>query len=397
MYMRDKLLSIVFISFLVLVLIFFPIKHILIVKGVTTLNLTDNWKFFEPQKENNFIDKFQNFFNSKKLSIENRITNYFPFYIELNEFYQDLNFNGNRLLYSESVPIKVNSNNEFIFYNNKEDFYYLENNFTNEDLDKMMQKQIVFFNNLSNLGKDVYIYIPTRYEFTKLKENNLSSYLEKFQNSLNSDINFEILSVNTVDEYKKYFYRTDHHWTIYGALKGYESIMEMFQLPSKETTPYDLKEKRYYGSIARSSMNDISYDYLSDIKETFNYDVTVNRNSAPDIFKPRKMNFKDYKYYDYYVQYFNGQYGEIIYDYHQNDKENLLIFGDSYVWQIDYLIAASFNKTHVINLNYDFYKDNEFSLEEYINENNIKKILFVQESGATLFDQYDYGYSRKVK
>lgn len=394
--MRDKLFSIVFVSFLCIILMFIGIKHVLIVKGIETLNMTDNWKFYEPQVEKNFIDKFENFFNSKKLNIENRITNYFPFYIELNELYQKANFKGNCLFYN-NVPIKTNRNNEFIFYNDKDNFYYLENSFNEKDLNKRFSKQIDFFNKLSLLDVETYIYLPTRYEYTSLKENNLSYYIEEFKNNLNDNIHFELLDIKTVDEYKKYFYKTDHHWTIYGALQGYNSIMNMFKIKPLEVTPYNLEEKKYYGSIARSSMNDISYDYLSDIKETFNYDVNVNGTNAPDIFKPRKMNFKDYKYYDYYVQYFNGQYGEIIYDYHQNDKENLLIFGDSYVWQIDYLIAASFNKTHVINLNYDFYKDNEFSLEEYINENNIKKILFVQESGATLFDQYDYGYSRKVK
>ena len=394
--MRDKLFSIVFVSFLCIILMFIGIKHVLIVKGIETLNMTDNWKFYEPQVEKNFIDKFENFFNSKKLNIENRITNYFPFYIELNELYQKANFKGNCLFYN-NVPIKTNRNNEFIFYNDKDNFYYLENSFNEKDLNKRFSKQLDFFNKLSLLDVETYIYLPTRYEYTSLKENNLSYYIKEFKNNLNDNIHFELLDIKTVDEYKKYFYKTDHHWTIYGALQGYNSIMNMFKIKPLEVTPYNLEEKKYYGSIARSSMNDISYDYLSDIKETFNYDVTVNGINAPDIFKPRKMNFKDYKYYDYYVQYFNGQYGEIIYDYHQNDKENLLIFGDSYVWQIDYLIAASFNKTHVINLNYDFYKDNEFSLEEYINENNIKKILFVQESGATLFDQYDYGYSRKVK
>lgn len=394
--MRDKLFSIVFVSFLCIILMFIGIKHVLIVKGIETLNMTDNWKFYEPQVEKNFIDKFENFFNSKKLNIENRITNYFPFYIELNELYQKANFKGNCFFYN-NVPIKTNRNNEFIFYNDKDNFYYLENSFNEKDLNKRFSKQINFFNKLSLLDVETYIYLPTRYEYTSLKENNLSYYIEEFKNNLNDNIHFELLDIKTFDEYKKYFYKTDHHWTIYGALQGYNSIMNMFKIKPLEVTPYNLEEKKYYGSIARSSMNDISYDYLSDIKETFNYDVNVNGTNAPDIFKPRKMNFKDYKYYDYYVQYFNGQYGEIIYDYHQNDKENLLIFGDSYVWQIDYLIAASFNKTHVINLNYDFYKDNEFSLEEYINENNIKKILFVQESGATLFDQYDYGYSRKVK
>lgn len=395
--MKDKLFVFSFLGIIFLIFAFFPIKHIFIIKGVDTLNLTDNWKFFTPQIEYNVIDKVENFFNSKKVSIENRVTNYFPFYIELNEFYQKLNFEWNRLLYDDIVPVKTNSNNEFIFYNEKDDFYYLENNYTTKDLDKMLLSQVEFFNNLSDKGMDIYIYLPTRYEFTTLKENNLNHYVEELKNRLNEKIHIEISNIKTIEEYKKYFYKTDHHWTMDGALQGYQSIMNMFELEPLSVTPYFLKNKRYYGSIARSSMNDITYDYLSDIEQTFFYDVTVNGSVAPKDFKPRTMSLRDYQYYDYYVQYFNGQYGEVIYDYHQEDKENLLIFGDSYAWQIDYLLAASFNKTYVINLNYDFYKNHEFSLEEYVKENNIDKIVFIQEGGATMFDQYDYGYVRKVK
>ena len=96
-------------------------------------------------------------------------------------------------------------------------------------------------------------------------------------------------------------------------------------------------------------------------------DVLVNGKQASEVFKPRQIRLdRDYLYYDYYVQYFNGQYGEICYDYHQDKEENLLILSDSYAWQIDYLIAASFNKTYVVNLRYDKWKKEDLNLEEYM-------------------------------
>ena len=106
---------------------------------------------------------------------------------------------------------------------------------------------------------------------------------------------------------------------------------------------------------------------------------------------------RSYKYYDYYVQYFNGQYGNIVYDYHNDEKENLLIMSDSYAWSIDYLIASNFNKTHVINLRYDEYKNNSFDLVKYVKDNNISKVLFLYSAEAILFDNYNYDFVGRVK
>ena len=154
----------------------------------------------------------------------------------------------------------------------------------------------------------------------------------------------------------------------------------------------------YYGSLAKTALNDNINDYISDVDIKLDYDVYVNGKSADSLFKPREIRLdRSYKYYDYYVQYFNGQYGNVVYDYHNNDKENLLIIGDSYSWQIDYLIANSFNKTHVINLRYDEYKNKDFNLSKYVSDNNISKVLFLYEGGSTIFDQYDYDFEGRVK
>ena len=77
-------------------------------------------------------------------------------------------------------------------------------------------------------------------------------------------------------------------------------------------------------------------------------------------------------------------------------KDNLLIMSDSFAWSIDYLIASSFNNTHVINLRYDEFKNNSFNLTKYIKDNHITKVLFLYESGSTMFDQYNYNFTGRV-
>lgn len=393
--MRDRKLIIMFLGLILGIFIAIPCNFVLVRLGVLEIN-RDNFSEYVGVVETNVVDKFNNLVGKVEKKLENTYTNYFPFYNSINGLYQNANFYSNSLIYKD-IPIKVNSDGEYVFYNKKDGFYYLENKYDEKELNKRLDNQVEFFNKLSK-NVDLYIYIPTRYEYTTLKENNLNAYLDKFKEKLNNNIKVRIMNVQNIEEYKTYFYKTDHHWTINGALDAYESIMDMME---KKSIDYGNivkhEEKKYYGSLAKSALIDNVNDYISDIDIMLDYKVLVNGDEADSLFKPRLIRLdRSYKYYDYYVSYFNGQYGNVLYDYN-NDEENLLILGDSYTWQIDYLIAASFDKTHVINLRYDEYKNSEFNLTKYANDNNISKVLILYDGGSTLFDQYNYDFEGRVK
>lgn len=255
------------------------------------------------------------------------------------------------------------------------------------------------FNKLANLDIDMYLYFPTRYELTKLKDNNLNSYVDSFKDKLSSKIKVANMDITSLEQYKNYFYKTDHHWNMNGALAGYYDIMDILgKAPVDNLEVVNKRERKFYGSMAKSVLNNKTYDYILDIDKKLDYDVLVNGKQASEVFKPRQIRLdRDYLYYDYYVQYFNGQYGEICYDYHKDKEENLLILSDSYAWQIDYLIASSFNKTYVVNLRYDKWKKEDLNLEEYMKERNIKKVLFLYEGGSMMFDQYNYNLEGRIK
>lgn len=395
---KEKWFVICFVAILFGVLGCYGVKQVLITLGKSSVVMTDNWQFFEPKEEKNKMDVLENKFNSLKTSLENRTNNYFPFYIQLNELYQGFNYKTNALFY-ENIPIKTNSDGEYLFYNQKDNFYYLETNLTKEELDKRLEKQVSFFNTLAKKDLNIYIYIPTRYELTTLKKNNLNDYISTFEKKLDSSIHVAHMDIKTTEEYKSKFYNTDHHWNIRGALDGYNTILNMLYANKIENFKVkEISEVNYYGSMAKTAMDTSLSDKILDADIELDYDVLINGEKKDNLFKPRVLaTGKSNVYYDYYVQYFNGQYGNIVYDYHQPLQENLLILSDSYAWQIDYLIAASFNKTHVINLRYDEYKNGLLDIEEYVKENNISKVLFLYEGGSTLFDQYDYDFVGKVR
>ncbi len=388
------------ISFLVIIfgcMILIPLNFVLGKVGIVEVN-RDNYTSYVPKEENNIVDKLENRLESLKNTLENHITNNFPLYNVLNSLYQNLNFDFNKIFYN-NVPLKTNSDGEYVFYDKINGLYYLESKYSHSELTDKMNKQINFFNNLAETGLDVYIYIPTRLELTDIKDNNLHNFVSEFTSHLDKRITYRVMNVDNIDTYKKYFYKTDHHWTMYGALNGYESIMEMLdKTPLNNLDIVSKNEKKYYGSLAKTALNTEVYDNILDVDYFPDYQVLVNHQTPDSLFKPRKIRTdRNYTYYDYYVSYFNGQYGNIIYDYQNPSQENLLILSDSYAWQIDYLIAASFNQTHVINLRYDEYKNKDFSLSSYVKENNISKVLFLYEGGSTIFDQYNYNFEGRIK
>lgn len=397
MMQKDKKLVIVFLVILFGICLCIPCKFVLVKIGVMSMNM-DNFLEYKEKDVNNVVDKINNVVGRIENSVENKVTNYFPFYNVINSLYDQVDFTSNKILFKD-VPIKKNSDGEYIFYDKVNEFYYLTNKYTSKELDERLDSQVKFFNELSKKKIDVNIYIPTRYEFTTLKKDNLSNYVGEFVSKLDSNINVRVMDVKSIDEYKEYFYKTDHHWTIKGALDGYKDICDMLNIDAiNNLNIVKHKERMYYGSLAKTALNDNINDYISDVDIKLDYDVYVNGKSADSLFKPREIRLdRSYKYYDYYVQYFNGQYGNVVYDYHNSDKENLLIIGDSYSWQIDYLIASSFNKTHVINLRYDEYKNKKFNLSKYVSDNNISKVLFLYEGGSSMFDQYDYDFEGRVK
>lgn len=395
---KDRVFNAVFCGIIGGVCLYIPVHFMLVHIGVVTKTSNDNQVVFEPISEKNIGDKLSNKVNAIKTRLENEITNSFPFYNSLNGLYQNFNYYMNSFFYKE-VPLKTNSDNEYIFYNKENDFYYLENQYSKDELDKRLDMQVAMFNKLANLDIDMYLYFPTRYELTKLKDNNLNSYVDIFKDKLSSKIKVANMDITSLEQYKNYFYKTDHHWNMNGALAGYYDIMDILgKVPVDNLEVVNKRERKFYGSMAKSVLNNKTYDYILDVDKKLDYDVLVNGKQASEVFKPRQIRLdRDYLYYDYYVQYFNGQYGEICYDYHKDNEENLLILSDSYAWQIDYLIASSFNKTYVVNLRYDKWKKGDLNLEEYMKKRNIKKVLFLYEGGSMMFDQYNYNLEGRIK
>lgn len=380
------------------ILVLYPVNFLLMKFHVVSIVNSSNK---EPNyKEEGFLMDISNRLETVKTSLDNKVINYFPFYSSLNKMDKKINSTINKYIYNKALnkdyyPMGKNSDGEYIYRNHEH--YILQNSLSNEELNKRIESQISFFNQLDI--ENVSIFIPYRFEYTGLDNSvylrDMSKYRTKFKQGIPSNMNVGEFLVDTKEDYLKYFYKTDHHYNMYGAYESYKIIMNLLGEQAKSATVVE-EDIPYYGSLARSS-------YSKDIKDNFytldidlgNYDVLVN-DKKQEKYKPKKLEKNKNDFYDYYVNYFNGLYGRVEYDFHQEDKENLLILEDSYGWQIDDLIASHFNKTYVIDIRQDEYKNGTFRIKDFMRKHNIQKVLFLYEAGTLFFDQYDYGMKDKV-
>ena len=235
----------------------------------------------------------------------------------------------------------------------------------------------------------MYYYFINRsshYNFINNKNNfDISKYL---------DVDYSQLVFNNYDEYKDYFYKTDHHWNYKGSYKGYTDIIKLLLneeglKPTEEVT-FNIY---YYGSAARSST-------FTKFKELFtvykfniqNHDEYINGNIGK---YGNKDNYSKNEYMkdfwaNRYAEYYGNDYGEIIYDFKESNKENLLILSNSFSNSVNELIASHFDKTYVVDLRY--YKDTygyDFDYKSYIKNNNIDKVLVICDINYLISDEFD--------
>ncbi|MGN1310120.1 MAG: WecB/TagA/CpsF family glycosyltransferase [Clostridia bacterium] len=248
-----------------------------------------------------------------------------------------------------------------------------------ESIDLRIENINKIINNHPNIGFYVYyIEKDTDINFENNDKELISQYI--FENLQINKENFKTFEINSFDEFKKYFYKTDHHWNYRGSYKGYCEIIEMITqdepIPILDTV--QLKPK-LSGSKASSSgygrlysepffaykFNLPEHDtYINGEKTEYGQEEAYINNEIDDNIS--------------YGSFYGWDDAEIVFDYHNNNKENILIFGESYDNAIIEMIASHFNKSYCVDLRaYEMDMGHKFEFDKYIFENNITKVLFV--------------------
>lgn len=305
-------------------------------------------------------------------------------------------FTKTNIIASKKAFYQLLDNNNY--YNLSNDIYLFNDILVytkiTSDLSSSLDMRISNINKYANSIPDVKFsaYYIERDVDIDFRDNSKIGAYEYLFKGLNKTINFKRFEINNLDEFKHYFYKTDHHWNHIGSYKAYQEIIPM--ITSEQKIPY---QEELCFSNAMSGSKAIFVGGTNVFKEDFcayrfelkehdtyvNYQKTDSYGKSATIIKNGSKNIS-------YGGFYGLDYGLVEFDYHQEEKENLLIIGESYDNAISELIASHFNKTFNIDLRY--YKNaigKDFDLYKFVSENDIDQILLIGNLGYFIKDEYN--------
>ena len=346
-------------------------------------------------KENRYANRYdsvniKNYFDgTMQDNIENTLSDQILLSSRLKETNNFIKGSGinmalNLLYLNSNDYIKVNSN---YFYKGNLVYYPEILNNLIPDFDKTIKN----YNNLIDKFKDIdfyFFYIEKETDINFITNEKDGSY-KYIKDNLNSN-NISIFSINSFEDYKKYYYKTDHHWNEIGSYLGYKEIVKMFnQSNFIEPISHICLNKTWTGSKSISagleySMKDNFCAYKFDFN---NISVLVDRKESD--YGKQDEYFNGLSDDISYGNFYGWDNGEVVLKSNNNSKDNVLIFSDSYDNAILKLLSNHFNTTVGVDLRwYENFVGEPFDFNYYLENYNINKILFIGDDSFYASDDF---------
>lgn len=370
---------------------FFKIVLVLIVFGLLFIGLIKT--FFFPKEVNNyenrtayqveaptlqsyldgsFQDQFENAFNDQILFAQTSKKAY--------------NTISSELLYTCMMPVIKNNPDRYISFMSKSIFggdYVVYHKKNLEDLTSDLDQKISNIN--SYVAKhpeiDLYLYYIERDTDIDFETNEKLGAYEYLCSNLNLPENhMDKFTVNSFSDFSQNFFRTDHHWNYNGSYQGYCEVMNLLG-EEDLMKPEETVALGYEFSGAKS--------LTSGMEAIFSEEFTAYRFDFPKMSVTHAGEaVEDYGKQDKYLShteqnisygnFYGGDWGELILDTGNTEKENILVIGESFDNAILKLIATHYNRTYSIDLrNYEREMGSSFKMSEYMQEHDISKVLLI--------------------
>ncbi len=248
----------------------------------------------------------------------------------------------------------------------------------------VLDQTIAKFNKI-NKTVDTYYYFINESSVYDFRDNSfVFDYPNYLRNHLEGNYHLASFNVDNFDEYTKYFYKTDHHWNNQGQLKGYAEIINLLGVTDQPIQPVDTYTS-HEPSFGTHTQITKKYDYPEDFTvNIYQYpEHATVCNDDPELACNHFQDYLDHNYdynrdFYFYSYAYGGDYAKIAIDYHQPDRDNLLVIANSFSNPINELIASHFNQTYVLDLrNYYAAYQKDFEFSKFIKEHHINKVLFI--------------------
>lgn len=167
------------------------------------------------------------------------------------------------------------------------------------------------------------------------------------------------------------YYRTDHHWTTYGAFVAFEEWCRQTGHSFEGADAYEATTvtKQFRGSLYSKILDyDSAYDSIVKMtkkQDATDYKVIADGKDIGGFYQKDKLQEKDK-----YAYFFGGNYGEVAIEGTQDGKGNLLVIKDSFANAFVPFLADSYDNIYMIDLRY-FNED----IQEFMKEKNVTDIL----------------------
>lgn len=322
------------------------------------------------ENENRYLEEFPTFSFSALSDgtyigdIQTYITDHFPF----RDFFVGLKTNFEKALGKKVINDVYLGLDEYKLtkYNKLKDTYTLIdklNNFATNNEDKKISLMLV----------------PT----------SITIYNEKLPNNAITDSELEVINeiysqvkISTIDVYDalkkasnttQVFYRTDHHWTTYGAYFAYLNYCEVNNMNPLTIDDFNIEKvsDEFYGTLySKTNDYNVKPDDIYVFETETEYEVNYDNITITDTFYT--YDYLETK--DKYSLFLDNNHALITITNLNaiNDKE-ILILKDSFANAFIPFLAEHYHKVHVVDLRF-----NLNSMTTYIDENNnIDEILIL--------------------
>lgn len=325
-------------------------------------------------------------------NLENILVDQFPNRFTFVRLKNKLDYNSVSILYDYlDNPLMLNPISDSIYQLGNSNVLTQEVIEYSDEVAERIRRRIEQMNQLQRDYPDIkmVVYKPTQLHETSLldKVNGVEGagkyYSDIFKNEL--ELDYDEFEISSIEQYKDCFYWTDNHWNHLGSYIGYTQIMKLlFDDEADILVPQDISDNnglKFYGTFSSRSgyVTDGSpfYVYRFDLPsyDMYNLDGWMEISNTNTFFDTEDHNEMDYHYN---IAYKVGDGFTKIVTPGNEDKENLLVIGDSYAGPILPLLAKDFYEiTLIYPLNYTALASCQFNYDWYIDENKINKILFM--------------------
>ena len=292
----------------------------------------------------------------------------------------------------------VNLNDTYVNYNCNEHIMFKYTSLSKET-SETIENRLDVYSKLNDYVDTYYYFLSTSVIYNFEKNEYSVDLINIVEENLEGNYQMGSLTFDSYEDFENNFYKTDHHWNYKGSYEAYKSITKMMTSddPLKPVEEVVFDDIYFSGSAARSTQ---IFNYAEKFM-VYKFDIpeyTVLVNGKEGEYGKEEEYFEGIydtnRLVNHYGEFYGGDDGELVFDFNNPKKDNVLILGSSYTNAINKLISSHFNKTFIVDLrHYDYLMGEDFNIREYIVKNDIDKVLIISDYNFLQDVEFDIEWS----